>query len=297
MADARRILMTGGTGFIGRRLSERVLAEGAEVHVVVQPGFEDVCPGATGHLHDGTTAGLLGIVESVQPELVYHLASLYLAAHTPDDIERLIASNVLLGTQLLEGMAQAGCTRLINTGTGWQRFGTEAYDPVNLYAATKQAFEDIAAYYVARGISTTTLTLFDTFGPADPRPKVLPLLIKAALSGERLDLSPGDQQLYLVYIDDIIDAFVHAGHLIAEQDAPGVHRYSVVPDEALSLKQIAAVVEQVTGRTIDAHWGGRPYRDREVLVPWVGARLPGWSPKVSLAEGIRLVIQRDAETV
>ncbi len=278
MISGRRILMTGGTGFIGGHLARRLIADGNEVHVIVQPGMEQVPAGAIAHLHDGTMEGMSSIVSAVVPDVTFHLASIFLANHSADQVDSLVTSNILFGTQLLEAMAVAGCTRLVNTGTGWQHFGGAEYDPVNLYAATKQAFEDIARYYVVRGVSTTTLALYDTYGPHDPRPKVLPLLIRAAQTGEPLDLSPGEQLLHLVYIDDIIEAFVTAAAALDGGSEAAIRRYSITAQPPLALRELAAAVERVAGRTIDARWGERPYRDREVLVPWVGEQLPGWLP-------------------
>lgn len=285
--------MTGGTGFIGGHLVRRLLADGHEVHVIVQPGIEQIPAGATSHVYDGTMERMLSIVSETSPDVTFHLASVFLANHTAGQVDSLVTSNVLLGTQLLEAMTECGCRRLVNTGTGWQHFGGPEYDPVNLYAATKQAFEDIARYYVAREISTTTLALYDTYGPCDPRPKVLPLLIKAALSGEQLDLSPGEQLLHLVYVDDIVDAFMVAAAGLEAKSPPTVHRYSITAQPPLSLRELAAAVERVTGRSIDARWGARAYRGREVLTPWVGEHLPGWCPKIGIDEGIRRVIEAD----
>lgn len=290
MTDVKRYLITGGTGFIGTHLCRRLISGGHEVHVVVEPSRRDVVPGASPHVFDGDTGSLVSLVDEVRPDFVFHLASLYLPAHTTADVRTLIESNVLLGAQLLEAMSRADCRGLVNVGTGWQHFSGPEYDPVNLYAATKQAFEDIAAYYVTRGVSTSTLALYDTYGPDDPRPKVLPQLIDAALSGAPIDLSPGEQLLHLVHIDDIVAAFLTATDLLEQEPTPRLTRYSITAGPPLTLRELAAAVERVTGRTIDARWGARAYRNREVLVPWVGDVLPGWRPAISIDEGIRRMV-------
>jgi nucleoside-diphosphate-sugar epimerase len=235
---------------------------------------------------------MVRLVCEVRPLVVFHLASQFVAVHGSGDLESLITSNVLFGTQLLEGMEAAGCTRLVNAGTCWQHFKDAEYEPVNLYAATKQAMQDVIDYWVsARSLDVVTLEIFDTYGPGDTRNKVLPLLVRAALDGAHLDLSPGDQRLELVYVDDAVDAFVTAGARLAAGGASGHERYALQAAERLSLRRIAALVERVGGRPIDAAWGARPYRDREVMEPWrLGETLPGWTPRVPLEEGIRRVI-------
>lgn len=296
MSGARTYLVTGGTGFIGTHLCRRLISDGHSVHVVVEPTHRDVVHGASAHELDGTTGGMLQILDDTRPDLVFHLASLFLSTHRPEDIAPLIASNVLLGTQVLEAMAQVGCKRLVNVGTGWQHYEGAAYDPVNLYAATKQAFEDIAAYYVAQGVGTTTLALYDTYGPDDLRPKILPRLLDAATTGAPLDLSPGEQLLHIVYIDDVIEAFVVAAGLLDVAPAPAAKRYCIAADSPISLREIASAVERVTGRVIDAHWGARDYREREVMVPWVGEHLPGWHPKVPIEDGIRRLLDSERKS-
>ena len=92
---------------------------------------------------------------------------------------------------------------------GWQHFGTPDYRPVNLYAATKQAFEDVLAYYAdAQGIAAVTLELYDTYGPGDPRRKLIRILFEAARSGEPIQLSPGEQVIELLHVDDAVPRIV-----------------------------------------------------------------------------------------
>ena len=132
----------------------------------------------------------------------------------------LVDSNVLVGTQVAEAMLRAGCRGIVNTGTSWQRDARGAYDPVCLYAATKQAFEDVLTYYVsAEGFAATTLRLYDTYGPDDPRPKLVNALAGALRSGTPLSLSPGEQLLDLVHIDDVTAAFAAAGRRLLDGGA------------------------------------------------------------------------------
>lgn len=291
-ADRPRALVTGCTGFLGGHLAARLVAEGWDVHGVTRQSSGGAPGGVAEHVHDGSTDCMVRLVCEVRPLVVFHLASQFVAVHGSGDLESLITSNVLFGTQLLEGMEAAGCTRLVNAGTCWQHFKDAEYEPVNLYAATKQAMQDVIDYWVsARSLDVVTLEIFDTYGPGDTRNKVLPLLVRAALDGAHLDLSPGDQRLELVYVDDAVDAFVTAGARLAAGGASGHERYALQAAERLSLRRIAALVERVGGRPIDAAWGARPYRDREVMEPWrLGETLPGWTPRVPLEEGIRRVI-------
>lgn len=286
-----KLFLTGATGFIGSQLARRLVAEGHDLAIVVRPDskldiLRAVLPQIHVHVYDGSYASLLYALEAAQPELVCHVASLFLAQHKPEDVARLVESNLNFPAQLLEAMNQVGIKRLINTGTSWQHFQNESYNPVNLYAATKQAFESLLAYYVeAQDFKAITLKLFDTYGPGDTRPKLFSLLRKTARTGEPLRMSPGEQLLYLVYIDDVLDAFLLAMARLSEVKKS--ESYAVSSPERLSLRELTKIYSETVGRPVPVEWGGQPYRSREVLVPWTDHKpVPGWQPKVCLREGI-----------
>lgn len=285
----RRALITGATGFVGTALTARLAADGWEVHGVVRDDGLPVPSSLVAHPFDGETASLARIVGGTRPDVVFHLASLFLASHTPEQVVPLVESNVAFGAQLLEAMTGVGCTRLVNTGTVWQHYEGAAYDPVNLYAATKQAFEDVLAFYVAaRELSAVTLYLYDTYGPNDARPKLFSLLRRTAASGEPLAMSPGAQTVDYVYVDDVAEAFVAAAARVLAQGSPGHERFEVRTGRALPVREVVETWRRVTGASLTLEWGGRPYREREVMAPWTGGEtLPGWRAEVGLEEGIR----------
>jgi len=240
------------------------------------------------HVHDGSTDGLQTIVRKASPTTVFHLASLFLPEHKSGDIEPLVRSNILFGVQLLEAMTIHGVYELINTGTSWQHFENKEYDPVCLYAATKEAFESILTFYLhATPLRAVTLKLFDTYGPNDPRNKLFSLLRRAANTQITLAMSPGEQLVDLVYVDDVVDAYLAAVRRLQVPEVMHEH-YSVSTGAPISLKDVVALYGHTVGIPVPVEWGLRTYRAREVMVPWSqGRRLPGWRPKTSLHEGIR----------
>jgi nucleoside-diphosphate-sugar epimerase len=291
VSRARKILVTGATGFIGANLVRRLVAKGHEVAALARPDSDlsrlgAARPRVTVAVFDGTLPSMIDALEQARPDMVVHVASLFLAQHRPEDVGRLIASNIDMPAKLLEAMAAVGATRLINTGTSWQHHLDAPYNPVNLYAATKQAFEDILAYYQeARGLRALSLKLFDTYGPGDVRPKLFSLLRRAARTGEPLKMSPGEQLIDLVHIDDVLDGYVLA---IDAFDALAPGSYALGNPERLSLRRLVAVYSEIIGRPLRIEWGGAPYRPRETMIPWTqGRALPGWSPRVALRDGIR----------
>lgn len=291
-SSARVALVTGATGFIGNHLVSHLIRDGWDVHLVVRqnshlPAFPEFSR-AIKHTHDGTTEGMIRLLSEARPHVVFHLASLFLAQHESKDINSLVLSNVLFGSQLLEAMRVNNVSNIVNTGTSWQHYNNEDYNPVCLYAATKQAFEDILAYYTeATSIKAVTLQLFDTYGPDDPRPKLFHLLAKTAKSKEALAMSPGEQLIDLVYIDDVIDAYLCAANLLSTLPA-GHQVYAVSSGKPLPLRELVSIYEHVSGLKLHIDWGKRTYRPREVMLTWnKGKIMPGWHPTIGLHEGIR----------
>jgi nucleoside-diphosphate-sugar epimerase len=290
------VLLTGATGFIGSHLAGRLVRGGSAVHLIVKAHSDllpirDIADTVTIHEHDGSTEQMHDIVSKVRPTLVFHLASCFLAQHRPADITGLIDSNVLFATQLVDAMTACGVGYLVNTGTSWQHFDNRPYSPVNLYAATKQAFEAILQYYAeTTPLRAVTLELYDTYGPDDPRPKLFTLLRKVAREQASLAMSPGEQLIDLVYIDDVIEAFVLAGERLLEGKVSQLESFAVSSGAQVKLRDLVEIYSRVIGKELPIGWGERPYRDREVMVPWCGGkRLPGWEPRIGLEQGIAMM--------
>jgi nucleoside-diphosphate-sugar epimerase len=291
-------LITGATGFIGSHLTSHLIANSWSVVALVRkstaPRSFSFPQGAAVLFDDANdTDGsvLTKEISRIKPDVVFHLASLFLAAHTAADIPRLIESNVLFGTRLLDAMKRSGLHRFVNTGTAWQHHEDKLANPVNLYAATKSAFDSIVDYYAeSSGLSTITLKLYDTYGENDPRAKLVQLLMKAAQSGEHLAMSPGAQKIDLVHVDDVVQAFRLAGERLLAAKSPLHEAYTVSSGAPLALRELVGVFEMATGAKVDVGWGERPYRDREVMTPFTKiTSVPGWSPQVTLEEGFRAV--------
>lgn len=283
-AKPGRALVTGASGFVGSRLVRRLAADGWEIAAVLRPTSSD---------HELVTVkeklkffrlaegfdALSGAIAEFRPTCVFHTAAWTFHDYQPSKAPDLLNANIRFGTDLVEAMLANGVRSLVNTGTSWQHYNGMAYSPVNLYAATKQAFEALLKYYVeARDLQVVTLKLFDTYGKDDPRPKLLNLLAAARASGQPLPMSPGEQVIDLVWVEDIVRAYTIAAALF--DTGRGFHRsYGLSGGERMSLKRFLDLYREATGAPAAVVLGARPYRAREVITPWLpDDNLPGWSP-------------------
>lgn len=287
-----KVFITGATGFIGKHLVNKLIDEGNQVTInlygdELSPFDERVL---TYKLNEAKIETDTKFLIRGHFDGIIHLASLYLTVHKPEDAIKLIDSNVRFSTYILECAAQAKIKWFINTGTFWQNYQNKDYSPVNLYAATKQAFESIAQYYIETNqIKFCTLRLSDTYGPGDTRPKIFNLWAKIAQTGETLDMSPGEQLIDISHIDDIVDAFsLLAYHLQNERTIiKNGDIFAVKAPLLYSLKQLSLIFEEATGKKLSIRWGAKTYREREVMEPWKnGKTVPGWESKKTLTDGI-----------
>ena len=292
LASNKRAILTGATGFVGFNLVKYLIENGWEVNVIIRSNtnteiLRNYNKYIKFHLHDSTTSGMIKIFKESCPFIVFHLASLFLSEHKSNDIESLIQSNVTFSTQLTEAMVRTNVKYLINTGTSWQHFNNDEYNPVNLYAATKQAFESILSYYSnVYGLKVLTLKLFDTYGPNDTRKKLMHLLWQTAIQQVPLSMSPGKQLVDLVYIDDVVSAFNLAATSVVTQSHSHTS-YGVSSGSPISIIDLVSIFQTVTGYSLSIKFGDRPYREREVMTPWSNYNiLPDWCPKIPLQKGI-----------
>ena len=272
MANAR-VLLTGATGFIGRRLTDTLLKMGCDVTALVLPDEVDRLPRGVREVVGDVTDGWLQAapspctvgtahprprgegqsavdraLEVARPAFVFHLAAVG-TADTGLPMAEACRVNVGGMIALLEGIRRIeGVQRVVVIGTSYE-YGAgradgvladdHALDPFNPYSASKVAAWAFArAAYNAWKLPVVAVRPFQVYGPGQRREALVPAAILAALRHEDFRMTLGEQQRDFIYVDDVVRG------LLAAMQAPGIEG-QVIDLGSGELQRILDVVKRI----------------------------------------------------
>ncbi len=289
-----KVIVTGATGFIGSNLVRKLVDLDYDVYIICRKSsklrsISDCLNNIKVYRYDNDLNNLIEYFNKIKPDCVFHLASSVIVEHKPKDIDNLINSNLRFSTHILEAMLQSGTRKIINTGTSWQHYENKEYNPVCLYAATKEAFEKLLEYYIeAENFKAITLKLFDTYGENDIRGKLINLLNKYAKDNYVLEMSNSNQVVDLVHVEDVIQAYLRTYDYLSNKKDYYHEKFAVSSERVITLKELIEIYENVTEKKLNIRWGAKPPRKREVFRLWNDYTLvPGWETTLSLEEGLK----------
>ena len=288
-------IVTGITGFLGSRLAAQLLAKNCHVIGLKRSGSPhhhlDFCGLADRiEMHDVDRDGFaLGeVLKGRIADAMFHTAALSRSGENAADLAALVDTNIKTPLLWVKQAKQAGVRILINTSTSWQSVTGLGYAPFNVYAATKESFEHCLMPFVDVDFTAVSIRLFDTYGAGDTRNKIVDLIARAVMSGEALAMSPGEQSISLVHIDDVARAFIGAAELAAAGQITGHRVYNLPADQPINLRDLAAMIGRLAGCDAKIVWGGRSYRPNEVMFPHAShPTVPAWRPHIALEDGLR----------
>ncbi|MCS6918235.1 MAG: NAD(P)-dependent oxidoreductase [Fimbriimonadales bacterium] len=294
------VLITGGAGFIGRWLAKRCIEAGHTVCIV-----DNLSVGALENLME-----LEGRFEFVQADLreteriaqclqrhdvqtVYHLAALHYIPYCEANPRETFEVNVLGALSVLEAMRAVGVNRLVFASTGalyppldtplTEETPLEAQD---IYGLTKLHGETTIAYYQQRyGVQATIVRLFNTYGPYETNPHLLPHIINTLKQGTReLTLGNLHPKRDYIYVEDVAEGFYRLG----SGNARGV--FNLGTGIEYSVQEVVEALSELLGEPLRVVQD--PARMRPVDKPHQRADVSkleqtlGWKPTVSLREGL-----------
>lgn len=228
---------------------------------------------------------------------VIHLATTYVINHSTSEINTLIDSNITFWTKVLEIASSTWVKWFLNTSSFIQHYEEVAYSPQNLYAATKQAFEDIGKYYNdSWKIWFFSLSLVNTYGPWDTRKKVFNIWNQYSQNNATLESTSGEQYIDILYIDDVIDAYILLILKTLDNSfLPYGKKYAISSWQKITLKNLADIFQEVSKKKLSIAWWAIPHRDREIMTPYnVWLPVPNWEAKTTIHDWIKNFIKNDS---
>lgn len=300
-----RVLVTGAAGFVGVNLCARLAREGGAIHGTVRPegnawrqdALEAVATVHTADLADTETVRRL--IHAIRPTVVVHAAGpaaydhqtwsagardgILPIAHLFDALGELPAPRppriVLLGSSLVYGAAAEAHPESSPLAPRSMRGTLKAAESGLAHAAAR-----------ASGLPLVELRLFSVYGPWEPLHRLVPMAIRAALTGEELPLTRPDLRRDFVFVEDVADACLRA--IATECVEAGV--INIGSGQEVANEELVETVGEVVGRPVRFLPGA--YAPQATDTPhWRAdidraATLLGWRPRHSLAEGLAATV-------
>ncbi|MEV0144065.1 MULTISPECIES: NAD-dependent epimerase/dehydratase family protein [unclassified Nonomuraea] len=304
-----RVLVTGGAGFIGSNLVDRLLADGHEVVAVddLSSGDRDNLAGALGgdrfrlHVLDVRDPALAELTAEARPEVVCHLAAQISVRRSVADPVHDAMVNVV-GTASVLAAAHAGGARKVVFASSVAVYGRPGTipvpgdapaDPRSPYAASKLSGETyLATFRALHGIEYTTLVLSNVYGPRqspEGEAGVVAIFTDGLLSGvPTVVYGDGTQTRDYVYVDDVVDGFVRA----CGQAGDG-RRFNLGTGIQTTDRRLHALIADAAGRPdkpgfAPPRQGDLPAMAVDPVPAYDGL---GWEPRTDLATGLKNTVE------
>lgn len=300
-----RVLVTGGSGFIGSHLVDRLLDLEAEVAVMVRYGnvvknerLRHVWPRLRVIEADLRNRGALAAIRELGPEVVLHLAAYNHVGESFRQVEECFDVNAKGTANLLDCCAEVG--RFVYVSTSEVYGAQEAVPfvetmcpaPISPYAITKYAGELYCRLKQRIGGRPVVAIVrpFNVFGPRQSSKAIIPELIQSCLRGEPIRTTPGEQTREFNYVDNVVDGLLAAAMADAVEGP-----VNIAAGEEVAIRDLVRKVAELTGATARLEIGALPYRPTEIWRMYAdGGRARaelGWTPRISFDEGLRLTVE------
>ena len=293
-----KVLVTGGAGFIGSHVVDKLVHRGIQVFIYDLPVVRHRLIPSDAVFIPGSILDLESLRVAVGGmDAIYHLAAI---ADVKDVFEDPIYSEMLnvRGTiNVLEAARRSKVPRVIYGSTTWVYSESEGEvvdedtpikSPTHLYTATKLTSEYYCVSYdKLYGVASTILRYGIPYGPRARDGAVLPIFVRKALNGEPLTISgDGSQYRQFVYVEDLAE-----GNVLALKSVAAHNTYNLDGSRKITIREIAETIQKILGGVEIEYTEGRPgdFSGRECISRRAKEDL-GWEPKVDFEDGVRRYI-------
>jgi nucleoside-diphosphate-sugar epimerase len=286
-----KIVLTGGTGFLGKSILKSFLNEGCEVIVISRrKDFSDAFDGVEFVKPDLESINRLFIKHN-NIDVVVHAATDY--GRSGEDITSVFFSNVYFPMTLMNAAINNSVALFVNIDSFFND-GAGKYSYLGEYALSKRNFQEWGSAVASRTlINFINLKMFHLYGPNDGADKFIPSTILACLRGDELDLTLGEQKRDFIFVQDAVVAL----NLIIKKElnsTSGYVNYDIGSGSAISIREMVEKIKSLTGSHSQLNFGAVPSRvgEFEKSVANISMlRSLGWPDLHSLEDGLNLTIK------
>ena len=294
-----RLLITGATGFIGQNLLPEIIKQFPGVKVLTINRFAgkamDMFPFEQCEHIEGLQTET---IKDFNPEVAFHLATLTTAENSLSSIKPMVETNITFGTELLSILGDCQCFKIfVNVGSFSEySSGTGQINDAYLYSATKSAFRVFVEYYSQlRGFNYITAIPYSVYGGKPTVKRLMDYLIESIHAENPVSMTGGEQILDFIHVNDVASFFVYLLNNPALFDSLNHgEEFHLGTGTGTSIKELASIVEEISGEKCNIRWGGKPYRERDVMYAVAltskNSKLIDWNANISLKEGLSAVI-------
>jgi nucleoside-diphosphate-sugar epimerase len=300
MVAKNRVLITGGSGFIGAYLAHRLVQESHDVHLLLRAEAKlwrltSLQGRYTPHLADlGDAKAVRAAVAASRPDVIYHLAA-HGAYPSQTDRTSILATNLLGTANLLTALQDHDYQALIHAGSS-SEYGhvngpmheDTPLRPRTDYGVAKAASTLLCNAEAHNGRPVTTVRVFSAYGPWEEPTRLVPYVMRCCLRGETPRVTAGLQPRDFIYVDDVIALMRRAAETPA---AVGQVLHAGTGVQHTVREMIDMIVAVCGCGRIRAEYGSLSLRPDEPT-SWVAGigttcRLTGWHPSHDLKSGIQ----------
>ena len=282
-----KILLTGGTGFLGSNILRRLLGLGHELFCIKRETSSLERVKIFKHKikwFNVETSDFDEIISSYKIEGIIHCATDY--GRKQFNPIQTIETNLILPLKLLHAAANNNVLVFINTDTVLDK-------RVDTYSLSKRQFSEWLEKY-SNDILTINVALEHFYGPFDNDSKFVTYVIRKMLGNEdSIDFTLGLQKRNFVYIEDVIDAFIVLLNNINKLDN-SFHNFEAGTESTITIKDFVCLVKKLcNNNTTDLNFGAINYRENEVMNTNTNIdklKSLGWFPRFSLEDGLKKTI-------